>query len=87
MNCLHNFDYGYKNSITHSSAQTRPLQADSTEFKRAVVAKSFADGASVARLAREFNIKANQVSNWRKQFADLQCAVKKVPARHCYRSR
>lgn len=57
-----------------------PYRQHSTEFKRAVVAKSFAEGASVARLAREFNINANQVFNWRKQFADLQGAVKEVPA-------
>lgn len=49
-----------------------PYRQHSTEFKRAVVAKSLEDGASVARLAREFNINANQVFNWRKQFAELQ---------------
>lgn len=57
-----------------------PYRQHSTEFKRAVVAKSFADGASVARLAREFNINANQVFNWRKQFADLQGAMKEIPS-------
>lgn len=57
-----------------------PYRQHSTEFKRAVVAKSFAEGASVARLAREFNINANQVFNWRKQFADLQGEVNEKPA-------
>jgi transposase len=57
-----------------------PYRQHSTEFKRAVVAKSFEDGASVARLAREFNINANQVFTWRKQFADLHGAVKETPA-------
>ncbi len=56
-----------------------PYSQHSTEFKRAVVAKSFAEGASVARLAREFNINANQVFNWRKQFSDLQGAVNEIP--------
>ena len=56
-----------------------PYRQHSTEFKRAVVAKSFAEGASVARLAREFNINANQVFNWRKQFSDLQAAVNEIP--------
>ena len=56
-----------------------PYRQHSTEFKRAVVAKSFAEGASVARLAREFNINANQVFNWRKQFSDLQGAVNEIP--------
>jgi transposase len=57
-----------------------PYRQHSTEFKRAVVAKSFEDGASVARLAREFNINANQVFNWRKQFAALHGAVNETPA-------
>ena len=57
-----------------------PYRQHSTEFKRAVVAKSFAEGASVARLAREFNINANQVFNWRKQFSDLQGTVNENPA-------
>lgn len=56
-----------------------PYRQHSTEFKRAVVAKSFAEGASVARLAREFNINANQVFNWRKQFSDLQGTVNEMP--------
>lgn len=72
MNCVHNFDYGHKNSTSHSIAQTRSLPAAQHRIKRAVVAKSYAEGASVARLAREFNINANQVFKWRKQFAELQ---------------
>jgi transposase len=56
-----------------------PYRQHSTEFKRAVVARSFAEGASVARLAREFNINANRVFNWRKQFSDLRGAVKGIP--------
>lgn len=56
-----------------------PYRQHSTEFKRAVVAKSFAEGASVARLAREFNINANQVFNWRKQFGDLQGTMNENP--------
>ena len=34
----------------------------------------------MARLAREFNINANQVFNWRMQFADLQGEVNEEPA-------
>ena len=56
-----------------------PYRQHSTEFKRAVVAKSFDEGASVARLAGEFNINANQVFNWRKQFSDLQGTVNEIP--------
>ena len=56
-----------------------PYRQHSTEFNRAVVAKSFAEGACVARLAREFNINANQVFIWRKQFLDLQGTVNEIP--------
>ncbi len=57
-----------------------PYRQHSTEFKRAVVAKSFVEGTSVARLAREFSINANQVFTWRRQFADLQDTVNEGPA-------
>jgi transposase len=57
-----------------------PYRQHSTEFKRAVVAKSFVEGASVSRLAREFNINANQVFTWRRQFADLQGTSNEGPA-------
>lgn len=49
-----------------------PYRQHSIEFKRAVVAKSLVEGTSVSRLAREFNINANQVFAWRRQFADQQ---------------
>ena len=45
------------------------------EFKRAIVAKSLIAGASVSRIAREFDINANQVFAWRKQLADMQGTV------------
>ncbi|MES2019114.1 MAG: transposase [Pseudomonadota bacterium] len=54
-----------------------PYRQHSIEFKRAIVAKSLVEGTSVSRLAREFNINANQVFTWRKQFADVQGAVAK----------
>ena len=57
-----------------------PYRQHSTEFKRAIVAKSFIEGTSVARLAREFSINANQVFTWRRQFADLQGTLNEGPA-------
>jgi transposase len=57
-----------------------PYRQHSTEFKRAIVAKSLVEGASVSRLAREFNINANQVFTWRRQFADLQGTSSEGPA-------
>lgn len=47
-----------------------PYRQHSNEFKRAVVAKSFVEGTSVSRLAREFNLNANQVLTRRRQFAN-----------------
>ncbi len=52
-----------------------PYRQHSAEFKRAIVAKSLVEGTSVSRLAREFNINANQVFTWRRQFVALQGAV------------
>lgn len=51
----------------------------STEFKCEVVARSLVDGTSVSRLAREFNINANQVFTWRKQFAEPHGAGSAAP--------
>jgi transposase len=39
------------------------------EWKRSVVAQTFEPGASVARVARENNVNANQVWAWRKLHA------------------
>lgn len=38
------------------------------EFKRAVVALSLQPGASVARIAREHGVNANQVFSWRRLY-------------------
>jgi transposase len=37
-------------------------------FKRAIVEQTLAPGASVARIAREHEINANQLFKWRRQF-------------------
>jgi transposase len=47
-----------------------PYKQHSPEFKRAVVEKSLVEGTSLSRLAREFNINANQIFTWRRQLAD-----------------
>lgn len=57
-----------------------PYRQHSTQFKREVVARSLVAGTSVSRLAREFNINANQVFTWRRQLADLHRAVNAAPA-------
>jgi transposase len=54
-----------------SSPKRGPYRRHTDEFKRVVVAKSLASGVSVSRVAREFNVNANQVFAWRKQFGGL----------------
>lgn len=49
-----------------------PYRHHSEEFKRAFVDQSVQPGVSVARLARENGINANQVFSWRKQYAATQ---------------
>lgn len=60
----------------HQTVAKLPRSAVAAELRRFLtdvhIAKSFVEGTSVARLAREFNINANQVCNCRKQFSDLQ---------------
>ena len=44
-------------------------------FKRAIVEQTLAPGASVARIAREHDINANQLFKWRRQFLREKSAV------------
>jgi transposase len=51
-------------------SQERPRRRRYDEaFKRALVEQTQAPGASVARIAREHGINANQLFTWRRQFA------------------
>lgn len=45
-----------------------PYRRHTVEFKRAVVEQSLSSGASVSRIARQHNVNANQVFNWRKLY-------------------
>jgi transposase len=45
------------------------------EFKRALVALSLAPGASVARIAREHGVNANQVFSWRRLYEQGRLGV------------
>lgn len=45
------------------------------EFKRALVALSLQPGASVARIAREHGVNANQVFNWRRLYEQGRLGV------------
>jgi len=46
----------------------RKYRQRSLEFKRTLVELTFQPGASVARLAREHGVNANQVFTWRKLY-------------------
>jgi transposase len=39
-------------------------------LKREIVAASFAPGSSVSKVARHYNVNANQVFNWRRLYRD-----------------
>ena len=39
-------------------------------LKREIVAASFAPGSSVSMVARQYDVNANQVFNWRKRYRD-----------------
>ena len=62
-----------------------PLRQHSADFKHVFTTKSSIESAWVSRLAREFNINANQVVTWHRQFADLQAALRDSPLRPCSR--
>ena len=63
----------------------RRYQRHSLELKRRIVEQTLVPGASVARIAREHGINANQVFNWRKLYregllgAEGKAAAKLLP--------
>ena len=67
------------------ASEGRRYQRHSLEFKRRIVEETLTPGASVARIAREHGINANQVFAWRKLYregllgADGTTAAKLLP--------
>ena len=53
-------------------ARRGPYRHHRPEFKRAVVEKTLRPGASVALIAREHGINANQLFHWRKLYREGQ---------------
>ena len=53
---------------TESPAERQRRRRYDPAFKRRIVEQTLAPGASVARIAREHNINANQLFKWRRQF-------------------
>jgi transposase len=65
----------------NEARQERPRRRRYDEaFKRALVEQTLAPGVSVARIAREHGINANQLFTWRRQFARTERETP-VPAR------
>ena len=62
--------------ITSKNARG-PYRQHPLEFKRALAALSLESGVSVARIAREHGVNANQVFSWRDNYVDkhrLKCS-------------
>jgi transposase-like protein len=57
---------------TTAGADRLPYQRHALSFKRKLVALTLVPGASVARLAREHGVNANQVFSWRKLYREGQ---------------
>jgi len=50
----------------------RQRRQHSLQFKKQVVTASYTPGVSIAGVARQFNVNANLVHNWRKQLGKTQ---------------
>ena len=61
-------------------AKRGPYRRHSDAFKRAAVARTQADGASVSLIARELKINTNQLFSWRKRFGDQALAGGNAPS-------
>jgi len=58
-------------SVMGTTATGRPHNRSWPEaLKREIVAASFAPGSSVSIVARQYDVNANQVFNWRKRYSD-----------------
>jgi transposase len=59
------------NAVMDTSLRVRRRHRSWPEaFKREIVEASFAPGASVSVVARQYDVNTNQVFGWRKRFAD-----------------
>ena len=59
------------NAVMDTSLRVRRRHRSWPEtLKREIVAASFAPGASVSVVARQYDVNTNQVFGWRKRFAD-----------------
>ena len=57
-------------SVMGTAATGRRNRSWPEALKREIVAASFAPGSSVSMVARQYDVNANQVFNWRKRYRD-----------------
>src|SRR4051812_11646887 len=60
---VHKLDYGHTQATRH--------RAWPESLKREIVAASLVPGASVSRVARRYDVNANQVFAWRRRYRDV----------------
>src|SRR5271169_1914810 len=58
----------------------RPNRSWPEALRREIVAASFAAGSSVSKVARHYDVNANQVFSWRKRYRDELGAGAALPA-------
>jgi transposase len=66
-------DTNARPAVSHTSG--RRNRRHPIEFKRAVVEQSYLPGSSVARLARDHGINANQIFGWRKLYRESELSL------------
>ena len=62
-----------------TSSRRRRNRSWPEALKREIVAASFAPGASVSRVARRYEVNANQVFAWRKRYGAVPAELRLVP--------
>ena len=67
------------NAIMDTNGKRRTNKRWPETLKREIVAASFAPGASVSTVARQYDVNANQVFSWRRRFGQASEAVLSSP--------
>jgi transposase len=67
------------NAIMDTNGKRRTNKRWPESLKREIVAASFAPGASVSTVARQYDVNANQVFGWRSRFGQASEVVQPLP--------
>ena len=67
------------NTIMDTNGKRRTNKRWPEALKREIVAASFAPGASVSAVARQYDVNANQVFSWRRRFGQASEVVQPSP--------